>query len=84
MKFAETKKQVFTCYLFTFFCFIIAYDNFLTILFNIFAEIFRQRKRSKSKVKTQERRGSSSEDYGHHQGAGLIGDTTKQQQRQSD
>lgn len=60
------------------------YDIFLTILFNIFAEIFRQRKRSKSKVKTQERRGSSSEDYGHHQGAGLIGDTTKQQQRQSD
>lgn len=47
-------------------------------------QIFRQRKRSKSKVKTQERRGSSSEDYGHHQGAGLIGDTTKQQQRQSD
>jgi len=49
-------------------------------------QIFRQRKRSKSKVKTQERRGSSSEDYhpqaGHHQG-GLIGDT-KQQQRQSD
>ena len=59
---------------------------FSRLFFIIFAEIFRQRKRSKSKVKTQERRGSSSEDYhpqaGHHQG-GLIGDT-KQQQRQSD
>ena len=57
---------------------------FSRLFFIIFAEIFRQRKRSKSKVKTQERRGSSSEDYGHHQGAGLIGDTTKQQQQQSD
>ena len=57
---------------------LLSLDNFLTPRF-IFAEIFRQRKRSKSKVKTQERR----ENLEHQQRRGSedlpIGDTTTTQ-----